>query len=49
MAPELFKYKPYFFLKDIYSYFSRYSYKSDVWALGCVLYEITCFRTAFDA
>lgn len=26
-----------------------YSYKSDVWALGCVLYELVTMRHAFDA
>jgi serine/threonine protein kinase len=26
-----------------------YNRKSDVWALGCVLYELTTFRHAFDA
>ena len=27
----------------------NYSYKSDVWALGCVLYEMCNLRHAFDA
>ena len=27
----------------------RYSYKADMWALGCVLYELTTLRHAFDA
>lgn len=26
-----------------------YSYKSDIWALGCVLYEMCNLRTAFEA
>jgi non-specific serine/threonine protein kinase/NIMA (never in mitosis gene a)-related kinase len=26
-----------------------YSYKSDIWALGCVLYEMCNLRHAFDA
>lgn len=26
-----------------------YSYKSDVWALGCILYEMTTLNHAFDA
>ncbi|KAL4507112.1 hypothetical protein ABPG72_001905 [Tetrahymena utriculariae] len=36
MSPELFKYKP-------------YSYKSDIWSFGCVLYEMCNLRHAFDA
>lgn len=27
----------------------RYDYKSDVWALGCILYEMTTLNHAFDA
>ena len=27
----------------------RYSNKADMWALGCVLYELTTLRHAFDA
>eukprot|EP00752_Nemacystus_decipiens_P006484 g5838.t1 len=26
----------------------RYNHKSDMWSLGCVLYEITCLRHAFE-
>ena len=26
-----------------------YSYKSDVWSLGCILYELCNFKHAFDA
>ena len=28
---------------------ARYSYKSDLWGLGCVLYEMANGRHAFDA
>lgn len=27
----------------------QYDYKSDVWALGCVLYELITLKHAFDA
>ena len=26
-----------------------YNQKSDIWAVGCVLYELSTFRHAFDA
>ena len=26
-----------------------YTYKSDIWALGCVLYELCTLKHAFDA
>lgn len=26
-----------------------YTFKSDVWALGCVIYELCTFKYAFDA
>ena len=26
----------------------RYSYKSDVWAIGCILYELCYLKRAFD-
>ncbi len=26
-----------------------YNFKSDTWALGCVLYELTTYKHAFDA
>jgi NIMA (never in mitosis gene a)-related kinase 1/4/5 len=26
-----------------------YNYKSDLWALGCILYEMCTLRQAFDA
>ena len=27
---------------------SRYDYKSDMWAAGCILYELCCLRYPFD-
>ena len=29
--------------------YKPYSYKSDIWALGCVFYEICNLKHAFDA
>ena len=29
--------------------FCRYSFKSDIWATGCVLYELLTLRKVFDA
>jgi non-specific serine/threonine protein kinase/NIMA (never in mitosis gene a)-related kinase len=29
--------------------YKPYSYKSDIWALGCVLYELCSQKHAFDA
>ncbi len=26
----------------------KYSYKSDVWAIGCILYELCYLKRAFD-
>ncbi len=26
----------------------RYSYKSDVWSIGCILYELCYLKRAFD-
>ena len=26
-----------------------YSFSSDIWALGCVAYELACLRVPFDA
>ena len=28
---------------------ARYDYKSDMWAAGCVLYELCCLHYPFDA
>ena len=43
MAPEIFN-------RNIYSY-KRYIkfIVSDIWALGCILYELCNLRTPFDA
>eukprot|EP01035_Chromulina_nebulosa_P019219 gene19219-25070_t len=39
---------PYYMSPEIFKN-KPYSYKSDVWALGCVLYEMTTLTHAFDA
>jgi len=39
---------PYYMSPELFKY-KPYSYKSDVWALGCVLYEMCNHRHAFDA
>lgn len=39
---------PYYMSPEIFKN-KPYSYKSDVWALGCVLYEMTSLNHAFDA
>ena len=39
---------PYYMSPEIFKN-KPYSYKSDVWALGCVLYELTTLNHAFDA
>lgn len=39
---------PYYMSPEIFQN-KPYSYKSDVWALGCVLYEMTTLNHAFDA
>lgn len=39
---------PYYMSPELFKN-KPYSYKSDVWALGCVLYEMCNLRHAFDA
>lgn len=39
---------PYYMSPEIFKN-KPYSFKSDVWALGCVLYELTTLNHAFDA
>lgn len=39
---------PYYMSPELFKN-KPYSYKSDVWALGCVIYEMCNHRHAFDA
>lgn len=39
---------PYYMSPELLKY-KPYSYKSDIWALGCILYEMCNLRYAFDA
>eukprot|EP00741_Cyanophora_paradoxa_P019397 tig00021127_g18725.t1 len=39
---------PYYMSPEVFSN-RPYSFKSDIWALGCVLYEMVTLRHAFDA
>lgn len=39
---------PYYMSPELFKY-KPYSYKSDIWALGCIMYEICNLRHAFDA
>ena len=39
---------PYYMSPELFKN-KPYSYKSDVWALGCVLYELTCLKPPFAA
>ncbi|GAB5369206.1 hypothetical protein AAMO2058_001385700 [Amorphochlora amoebiformis] len=39
---------PYYMSPELFQN-KKYNFKSDVWALGCVLYEMTTLKHAFDA
>ena len=39
---------PYYMSPELFKY-KPYSYKSDIWALGCVMYEIMNLKHAFTA
>jgi serine/threonine protein kinase len=39
---------PYYMSPELFKQ-KPYSYKSDIWALGCIMYEICNLRHAFDA
>lgn len=39
---------PYYMSPEIFKH-KPYNHKSDIWALGCVLYEMTTLKHAFDA
>ena len=39
---------PYYMSPEQFKY-KPYSYKTDIWALGCVIYEMCSLRHAFDA
>lgn len=39
---------PYYMSPEIFDN-KPYNHKSDIWALGCVLYEMTTLNHAFDA
>lgn len=39
---------PYYMSPELFNY-KPYSYKSDIWSLGCILYEICNLRHAFNA
>jgi non-specific serine/threonine protein kinase/NIMA (never in mitosis gene a)-related kinase len=39
---------PYYMSPELFKY-KPYSYKSDIWSMGCCLYEMCNLRHAFDA
>ena len=38
---------PYYLSPEI-CHGQKYSFKSDIWSAGCILYEITCGKRPFD-
>jgi len=39
---------PYYLSPEVFQN-KPYGYKSDIWAIGCILYELCTLKKAFDA